>query len=371
MSQLAIPPVAELARAQVSALRRLADQAREPLTLMEVCGTHTMAIGRHGLRSLLPAQIRLVSGPGCPVCVTPVGYLDQALALAGQPGTIVATFGDLLRVPGSSASLQAARAAGARIRVIGSTLEALSLAEENPALEVVLLGVGFETTAPTVAVAMRLARERKLVNFSLLSALKTMPAALAALAGEPQSRIDGLLCPGHVAAVSGAAAFRPLAERFGLPCVIAGFEPLDILSGMTMLVRQIVEGRAEVENQYRRVVSEEGNRRARALTGEVFSACRSEWRGLGWLDDSGLALNQGYAAFDAAPRLPAGLAPPRESAECRCGEILTGRAVPVDCPLFARECTPDRPQGACMVSSEGSCAAAYSFAAEGKGQSGG
>lgn len=365
MSRPAAVPVAVQAQRQLADLQRLADQAGRPLTLMEVCGTHTMAISRCGLRTLLPPQIRLISGPGCPVCVTPVVYIDQAVVLARRPRTVITTFGDLLRVPGSAGSLQSARADGASVRVITSTLEAVALAEQEPDMDVILLGVGFETTAPTVAAAVRIAGERNLANFSVLSALKTMPSALHALAADPHLHIDGFLCPGHVAAITGTAVFRPLASPYGRPRVIAGFEPLDILQGLTMLVRQIAAGQAEVENQYRRVVTEEGNRRARAVLNEVYVACPAEWRGLGWLAGSGLALRPAYAAFDAASLLPPDPRPTSGATECRCGDILTGRAVPGDCPLFGAGCTPDDPVGACMVSSEGSCAAAYLYGAEG------
>lgn len=350
-----------LVSALAAAIAAEMENAGRPLTLMEVCGTHSMAIRRHGLLALLPARLRLLSGPGCPVCVTPIGYLDHALALARQPDTLIATFGDLLRVPGSAGSLQHARAAGAAVRVVGSPLEAVALAKEQPHRRVVFLAVGFETTAPTVAAALLTARQQRLENFFLLVAHKSVPPALSALAWEAQRRIDGFLCPAHVAAVTGTGPFRPLADELGMPCVIAGFEPVDILQGVLMLIRQAVAGAARVENQYRRAVRPDGNPQARELLARVFAPADSEWRGLGTLPASGLHLRAAFAAADAAVALPVTVPPPREPAGCRCGEILTGRCRPRDCPLFGSACTPEQPVGACMVSSEGSCAAEYRY----------
>jgi hydrogenase expression/formation protein HypD len=350
-----------LARGQLDAIRRTVADYPGSMTLMEVCGTHTMAICQLGIRALLPPQIRLVSGPGCPVCVTPVDYVDRAVALARRPHTLVATFGDMVRVPGSSSSLQREQAASGSVRVVYSPLDAVALAEKHPDQTVVFLGVGFETTAPTVAGAVVTAKRKGLANFFILCAHKTIPETMAVLAGDPGLQVNGYLCPPHVAAIIGADAFRPLAEGFRLPCVITGFEPLDILQGVLMLARQITAGEARVATQYRRVVKAEGNRKAQALLAEVFEACPARWRGIGTIPGSGLALRAAYAAFDAALQLPVTVEPPREPASCRCGEILKGKLRPGDCPLFRTVCTPEEPVGACMVSSEGTCAAEYRF----------
>jgi hydrogenase expression/formation protein HypD len=350
----------ELARGLAAAIAGTLRKHPHPVTLMEVCGTHTMAIGQHGLRALLPPQLRLVAGPGCPVCVTPIDFIDHAVALARRPGTMIATFGDMVRVPGSSSSLQREQATGAGVTVVYSPLDAVALAEKHPDRSVVFLGAGFETTAPATAGAVVSARRLGLANFFVLCAHKTIPAALALLAADPGLRVDGLLCPAHVSAIIGANAYRPLAEKHRIPCVITGFEPVDILQGVLMLVRQVVAGRARVENQYRRVVRPAGNRTAQALLAEVFDSCDTRWRGLGTIPGSGLRLRPAYAACEAA-RLPVVIEPPREPAGCRCGEVLTGKARPADCPLFGTVCTPADPVGACMVSSEGTCAAEYKY----------
>jgi hydrogenase expression/formation protein HypD len=351
----------ELARGQLAAIRRTVADYPGTLTLMEVCGTHTMAIYQHGIRALLPEKIRLISGPGCPVCVTPVGYVDHAVALARRPETIIATFGDMIRVPGSSSSLIREQATGATIKVIYSPLDAVALAEQHPDRTVVFLGVGFETTTPTIAGAVVTAGRKGLTNFMVLCAHKTIPLPMAVLADDPELKVDGYLCPAHVSAIIGADAYRPLAEQHRVPCVVTGFEPLDILQGVLMLARQIVAGEARVEIQYRRVVGPEGNPRAQALLAEVFEACDANWRGIGVLPGSGLKLRPDYAAFDAALQLPVTVEPSREHAGCRCGEILKGKLRPADCPLFRTVCTPEEPVGACMVSSEGTCAAEYKY----------
>ena len=351
----------ELARGQIEALRRAVADYPGTMTLMEVCGTHTMAIAQHGIRTLLPEQVRLISGPGCPVCVTPVGYVDHAVALARRPETIIATFGDMVRVPGSSSSLLREQAAGATLKVVYSPLDAVALAAQHPGKQVVFLGVGFETTAPTIAGAVVTARRQGLANFFVLCAHKTIPIPMAVLADDPELQVDGYLCPAHVSAIIGAEAYRPLAERHRVPCVITGFEPLDILQGVLMLARQITAGTARVETQYRRVVRPEGNRKAQELLAEVFEPCDAEWRGIGTIPGSGLRLRPEFAAFDAALQLPVSVEPPREHAGCRCGEILKGKLRPTDCPLFRTVCTPEQPVGACMVSSEGTCAAEYKY----------
>ncbi|WP_029915198.1 hydrogenase formation protein HypD [Pelobacter seleniigenes] len=345
-------------------LDRIRDKAAtfaRPVTLMEVCGTHTMAIHEHGLRGLLPAGIRLVSGPGCPVCVTPIDYVDQALALCRLPDTIITTFGDMVRVPGSQTSLLEEKARGADIRIVYSALDAVSLARHNPDRQVVFLGVGFETTAPTVAGAILQAQQAGLDNFSVLCAHKTMPAPMQALSADPDLQVDGYLCPAHVSAIIGADAYTELTTRYRVPCVVTGFEPLDILQGVDMLVSQIVGGIARVENQYCRYVKNAGNPRAQQLLTQVFEPCDARWRGLGLITASGLQIRAAYSFFDAAQRFGVTVAPAAEPLGCRCGEILKGKLGPRDCPLFGQRCTPATPVGACMVSSEGTCAAEYKY----------
>ena len=334
---------------------------RQPLVFMEVCGTHTMAIYQYGLRSLLPPQVKLISGPGCPVCVTPVDYVDRAVAYAKRPQTIVASFGDMLRVPGSSSSLMQERAKGADVRIVYSSLDAVALAAKHPERQVVFLGVGFETTAPTVAASILSAAAQGLKNYFVLAANKTIPVPMQVLSADPELAIDGYLCPAHVSTVIGGDAYRFLAEEHGVPCVVTGFEPADILQGLAMLVEQKVEGRSTVEIQYRRFVTPKGNHKALLLLAEVFTPVDSNWRGIGMIPQSGLAIADKYAAFDAEKMLSVEVEESREAEGCLCGEVLKGKVAPCDCPLFGTVCTPEDPVGACMVSSEGSCAAAYKY----------
>ncbi len=351
----------ELVLGLAGELKRLVAGSSRTLTFMEVCGTHTMAIYQFGLRGLLPPQVRLISGPGCPVCVTPVGYVDQAVAYSNQPDTIVATFGDMVRVPGSSSSLLAERAKGADIRIVYSPLDAVGLAAANPGKRVIFLGVGFETTAPTIAGSILTASAKGLDNYFVLTAHKTMPAPMRVLSADPELALDGYLCPAHVSAIVGADTYRFLADEFGLACVVTGFEPADVLQGVIMLVRQVLAGESRVEIQYSRVVSWEGNRKALSVMGEVLTPCDADWRGIGTIPGSGLAINDRYASFDPLRVMPVKVEPPREPSGCCCGEILKGKIAPLDCPLFGTVCTPEEPVGACMVSSEGTCAAAYKY----------
>jgi hydrogenase expression/formation protein HypD len=351
----------QLAKLQLTAIEQTISNHDTPITLMEVCGTHTMAIYQHGIRALLPEQVRLISGPGCPVCVTPVGYVDQAVALARRPDTIIATFGDMVRVPGSTSSLLHEQATGASIKIVYSPLDAVALAERNPEATVVFLGVGFETTTPTVAGAILTAAQKNLKNFFVLCSHKTMPAPMAALAGDPELQVDGYLCPAHVSAIIGSNAYLPLVDQFHVPCVITGFEPLDVLQGVLMLVRQVVTGRAEVETQYRRVVKADGNLKAREILYRVFEPSSARWRGIGDIPESGLQLRPEYEQYNAASQLPVTVEESQEHQGCLCGEILKGKIRPNDCPLFRTICTPEDPVGACMVSSEGTCAAEYKY----------
>lgn len=351
----------ELAAAQLAAIRQTLADCDHSITFMEVCGTHTMSISQHGLRALLPEQVHLISGPGCPVCVTPVSFVDHAVALSRQPDTMIATFGDMVRVPGSTSSLLLEQAKGASIKIVYSPLDAIVLAENNPGRNVVFLGVGFETTAPTVAGSILTAARRNLDNFFVLCAHKTMPGPMSALAGDPDLQVDGYLCPAHVSTIIGAEAYQSLVSSYRIPCVVTGFEPLDVLQGVLMLARQVVVGDARVEIQYRRVVKPKGNLKAQQLLARVFEPCDSHWRGIGDIPGSGLQLRTRFARFDAAIQLQAAVEAPREPQGCLCGEILKGKVHPADCPLFRTVCTPEAPVGACMVSSEGTCAAEYQY----------
>jgi len=335
--------------------------SRKPVKLMEVCGTHTVTIFRNGIRDLLPDHVTLISGPGCPVCVTPIEGIDRAIALAQEEEITIATFGDLVRVPGSGTSLLEQRAEGADVRVVYSAYDALLMAQRNMSRHVVFLGVGFETTAPTIAAVIQRAKEARIENFTVLSMHKVLPPALKALVHTPGLEINGFICPGHVSTIIGTDPYVPIARDFGVPCVIAGFEPLDVLQAIGLLVGQIERGEARVENQYRRVVSPQGNPKARALLEDVFEPCDSVWRGLGSLPGSGLKLSPHYGYFDAERRFDIRPVDGREPPGCLCGDILRGLKRPPDCPLFRRTCSPESPVGACMVSSEGTCAAYYKY----------
>jgi hydrogenase expression/formation protein HypD len=340
----------------VKRIRTASEGLKLQVVLMEVCGTHTHSIAAAGLRHMLPPEVRLISGPGCPVCVTPVDYLDRAEALAALPGTVVCTFGDLVRVPSSRGSLERSRAQGARIRVVYSPRDALGAARENPSATVIFLAVGFETTAPTIVAAVEEAERLGISNFLILPGNKTVPPPLRALARDPDVRVNGVLLPGHVSVVTGSREFEFLPTEFGIPSAVVGFTPADVLRGVLELVEQLRDGRAEVVNLYGRVVTEEGNPHARALLDKFFEPASVSWRGLGTIPASGLALRAAWAHRDAS-LIDVALPEPVEPAGCRCGEILKGTIDPPECPLFAGDCTPDTPVGACMVSSEGTCAA--------------
>ncbi len=350
----------EIAKKLVTDLEKSAHKVNRPITLMEVCGSHTMAIYRHGIKELVPQNIKLVSGPGCPVCVTPVGYIDAAIEIARRDNVIITTFGDMMRVPGTKSSLQAERGMGEDVRVVYSPVDAIEIAQNNKTAEIVFLGVGFETTAPTSAVAILTAERESVKNFSVLMACKTMPEPMIALmAGE--LKIDGYICPAHVSAIIGEAGYKPVVNKKAVPCVITGFEPLDILRGLRMLTDQVAEGRAQVENEYFRVVTPEGNRKAQDLLNTVYVKTDAVWRGLGKIPNSGFAISPAYEKFDAAKRFKVTVPEPKENPACVCGEILRGLKDPLDCPLFAKACDPENPIGACMVSSEGTCAAEYRY----------
>lgn len=335
--------------------------ATHPVTLMEVCGTHSMAIARYGIRDMLPGEIRLVSGPGCPVCVTPQSQIDRFIALGRRADTILATFGDMMRVPGSRTSLEVERAKGADIRVVYSPMDACAIARENPGRTVVFFGVGFETTAPAIALAVQEAAKSRLDNLLVLSALKLIPPAMQAIAFDRDVAIDGFICPGHVSTVIGSRAYEPIVAGSGVPCVVSGFEPLDILQSVLMLLRQIRDGRAEVENQFSRAVSVGGNLRAQECMRGVYDIVDSEWRGLGIIPNSGLRLKPEFSAYDASV-LCEDVGESVASEWCECGEVLKGVKAPSQCRWFGMGCTPEHPLGPCMVSSEGACAAEYRYA---------
>jgi len=348
--------------ALLDTIRRLSAQL-PPVRIMEVCGTHTMAIAKSGLRQILPENIELVSGPGCPVCVTPASFIDEVLKLSSLPEVTLTTYGDLMRVPGSvrGDDLRRRKALGADIRVVYSPMDALSIAMAEPDRQVVFLGVGFETTTPGTALTVLEAQKHGLRNFSLFSMLKRTTPALQTLVKQDDLGINGFLCPGHVATILGADAFRFLAEEHGLPCVVAGFENGDLLAAIAMLLQQIKINTPKLENEYTRAVSLEGNCAAAAVMDKVFTPCTSLWRGLGSIPDSGLCLREEYGFFDAVKRF--GICPSKQDvpSPCRCGDVICGRISPTQCSLFGRACTPDDPVGPCMVSSEGACAAAYHY----------
>jgi len=329
-------------------------------TFMEVCGGHTSAIHRFGIPSLLPPEIRLISGPGCPVCVTSARYIDTLVALAFRESMTIALFGDLMRVPGTLLSPGAAKAAGADIRVVLSAHEALELARSNPHRKTVFSAIGFETTAPGTAVTLMQAEREGVDNFFVLNAHKVMPPAMEVILKEG-TEIDGFICPGHVAVITGSSAFDFIPDRYGLACVVTGFEPTDILSAVLMLVRQVNSRSPGVEIQYRRAVSVEGNARAKGFMNEVFEPCDVEWRGLGVIASGGLQIRERYRQFDAAAAFPVDLPEAAHANSCICGDILRGVSTPPDCILFASACTPDHPEGACMVSDEGSCNTYYKY----------
>ncbi len=341
--------------------RRIREVSTRPVRFMEVCGTHTMSIFKHGIRSILPDHIELVSGPGCPVCVTPMEEIDRSVKLARIKDVIVTTFGDMLRVPGTASSLQEETGQGADVRIVYSTFDAMKVAEDNPEKEVVFLGIGFETTAPTVAATIQTVQARDLKNFSVLSAHKLLPPALDALITGGDLAIDGFICPGHVSTIIGTSAYENVVEQYGIPCVVIGFEPVDILQGILMLVEQVENGRAESEIQYTRAVVPEGNPGALKIMGDVFQPCDSIWRGLGPIPGSGLAIKEAYKAQDARLRFPLEVPPGKEPKGCRCAEVLRGTTRPFECKLFQEVCNPQNPVGACMVSSEGTCAAYYKY----------
>lgn len=340
------------------ALRRI---TRHPWTLMEICGGQTHAIVKHGIDELLPQGVTLVHGPGCPVCVTPLEMIEKAIEIASTPNVMFCSFGDMLRVPGVSKDLLSVKAGGGDVRIVYSPLDALKLAQDNPGREVVFFAIGFETTAPANAMAVFQAKRQGVRNFSLLVSHVLVPPAIEAVLSSPENRVQGFLAAGHVCAVMGYTEYEPIARKYNVPIVVTGFEPLDIMQGIYMCVRQLEDGRAEVENQYTRSVRKEGNRQARDLVGQVFRVVPRKWRGVGEIPQSGLGLQEAFAEFDAETRFGVTGHTADEPAECMSGLVLQGIKKPYECPAFGTRCTPEHPLGATMVSSEGACAAYYHY----------
>jgi len=342
-------------------LEQIRRKAVHEWTIMEICGGQTHSIIRNGIDQLLPPTVSLVHGPGCPVCVTPLETIERALAIASKPGVILASFGDMLRVPGSTKDLFMARSEGADVRIVFSPLEALQIARDNPQKEVVFLAVGFETTAPANAMAVWQAAREGIGNFSELVSQVMVPPAMSAILSSPGNLVQGFLAAGHVCAIMGWEEYEPVSERFQVPIVPAGFEPVDLLAGILQVVEMLEEGATGVVNAYGRVVSREGNPQARKIMNEVYEVADRPWRGIGVIPASGLVLRESYASFDAEKRFDVGHIAPQESPLCRSGEVLQGHLKPSECEAFGRECTPLTPLGATMVSSEGACAAYYKY----------
>ena len=346
----------------VEAIGRI--KLEKPVQLMEVCGTHTMAIAKSGIKSMLPEKVKLLSGPGCPVCVTPPNVIDSFLDLAMRQDIIITTYGDMVRVPGSTPgdNLQKRRAMGADVRVVYSPVDAIEIAKESPEKEVVFLGVGFETTAPGTAATLLTAAEENVKNFSIFSMLKTVEPALRTLMKTEGFDVQGFLCPGHVGTIIGEKGFQFLPEEYGMPAVIAGFEAEDILRAIYRLLKQIESGEPKLENEYKRAVSKNGNETAQRIMKSCFEPRKESWRGLGIIEGSGLGFREELSAFDADKKF--GIKPlehPAPATACRCGDVITGKISPAECPLFGKRCLPEDPVGPCMVSGEGACAAAYKY----------
>ncbi len=339
---------------------KLKEISKKEIVLMEVCGGHTMAFHRFGLASLLPPNIRLISGPGCPVCVSSQQFIDTAIAYSKIPGVIITTYGDMMRVPGSVTSLEKERANGSDVRMVYSVLESLEIAKKNPGSRIIFLGIGFETTTPATAAAIIKAKGEKIANFSVLSAHKVMPPVMKALVDDG-IKINGFIAPGHVSAITGTSIYEGLVSRYGLGVVVSGFEPADMMQALLMLTEQLETGVPKVEVQYHRVVHQDGNKLARQVMNDVFEPGDDQWRGLGVIPESGLKIRNDFKAFNAETIIDVIVPESIEPKGCICGKILRGLKTPPDCPLFDRVCTPLDPVGACMVSAEGTCATYYKY----------
>jgi len=344
----------------MSLIDKITKTVSRDYTFMEVCGGHTAAIHRFGIPALLPARVKLISGPGCPVCVTGTAYIDKAIAYSKIEEVVITTFGDMIRVPGSLSSLEKEKAAGADIRIVLSALEALEIARTNPEKKIIFLGIGFETTAPGTAVTIKLSEKNDINNFFLLSGHKVMPPAMEAIIKEGVN-LDGFICPGHVATITGSDIFNFIPEKFNLACVITGFEPADILQSILMLMLQVNLNAPKVEIQYKRAVTELGNTIARNHLYQIFETCDEHWRGLGVIPGSGLKLRKEYERFNIEKIMPVNVRSNEEDVLCICPDILRGFKTPADCTLFSKICVPENPAGACMVSNEGACNAWYKY----------
>jgi hydrogenase expression/formation protein HypD len=345
-------------------LERIHRNSHQHIRLMEFCGGHTVAIFKHGLRQLLPSNIEMLSGPGCPVCVTASADLDRAIALGKLPNVIITSFGDMVRVPGSQSSLQKAKAEGADVRIVYSAQDALNIAKDNPGKSIIFIGIGFETTAPTIAASILQAEQEKIKHYYVLSLHKVCPPIMKAILDLGEVKLNGIICPGHVSAIIGARPYQFLADDYKIACAVSGFEPVDILLAVDSLVEQIESGQPRVDITYRRGVKPEGNQPALRLMEKVFEIGDADWRGIGNVPQSGLKIRQEYEKYDAAKNFDIKTAPAREPKGCICGAVLRGVSTPLECKLFRVTCTPERPIGPCMVSSEGSCATYYQY--EGK-----
>ncbi|UCG55281.1 MAG: hydrogenase formation protein HypD [Dehalococcoidia bacterium] len=348
----------ELSQALVEYIKRL---STKEIKLMEFCGSHTMAIFKYGIRQLMPPTIKMLSGPGCPVCVTDTADIDRAVAMARLSGIILCTFGDMLKVPGTSSSLQQAKADNCDVRVVYSTIDALDIAKINPGKEVIFLGVGFETTAPTIAASVLQAKAEGIDNYSVFSLAKICPPVMKALLDAGEVTIDGIICPGHVSVIIGSKPYEFIPRDYGIGCVISGFEPLDILQSINMLVSQIENGKPKVEIAYLRGVSSDGNTKALELMEQVFNVSAASWRGIGKVAASGLKLSDNYKQYDAELNFPVETGVIKEPEGCLCGQVLRGTKKPTDCSLFRRICTPEQPVGPCMVSYEGACSNCFLY----------
>ncbi len=342
-------------------LEKIRRDSHKQIKLMEFCGGHTVAIFKHGLRQLLPQNIEMLSGPGCPVCVTASADLDRAIALGKLPNVIITSFGDMVRVPGSRSSLQKTKAEGADVRIVYSAQDALNIAKENPGKSVIFIGIGFETTAPTIAASILQAEQENIKNYSVLSLHKVCPPIMKAILDLGEVNLDGIICPGHVSAIIGSRPYQFLPDDYHIACAISGFEPVDILLAVDSLVEQVESGRPKVDITYRRGVKPEGNQAALRLMEKVFEIGDADWRGIGNVTKSGLKIRKEYEKYDAAKNFDVKIAPAREPKGCICGAVLRGVSTPLECKLFRRTCTPERPVGPCMVSSEGSCATYYEY----------
>lgn len=331
------------------------------IRIMEICGTHTMSILRSGIKELLPTNVKLISGPGCPVCVTNQGYIDASIQLSERENIIITTFGDMINIPGTSSSLKIQRALGNDIRVVYSPLESVNIARKNPNKEIVFLGIGFETTAPTIALAIQKACGEKIENFSVFSALKTMPKVIKMLINDKDVKVDGIICPGHVSTIIGESAFSFISDKLHIPSVIAGFEDKDVMAAIYLLLEMIREKRPDLKNIYGKFVKHEGNRKAKVLMNKVFKSSNSKWRGLGLIENSGLEIADKYSDYDAQLKFNIKIEEGPHLKGCICGEILKGQKTPEDCRFFGKECTPYNPIGVCMVTGEGACGIYYKY----------